>query len=156
MNVCFILPYGFSLIYSISLLLPIFSYFSLIPCPLFFPLCPLSFSFLTCQTAYLFLFSFPIWLSLLSSFSLSFFCASSTLFHSYFLSLYHPHFFFSLYVFLSHFHSTLTSTPCDLLSLSIVMPVLVIPMDIFVLIFEFAASEGKKNVMLALPDFAHS
>lgn len=96
MNVCFILPYCFSLIYYISLLLPIFSYFSLIPCPLFFPHCPLSFSFLTCQTAYLFLFSFPIWLSLLSFFSLSFFCASSTLFHSYFLSLYHPHFLFFL------------------------------------------------------------
>lgn len=158
MNVNFILPYSvFSLICSILLLLlllhllPIFSYFSLIPCPLFSPHCPLSFSFLS---NYIF-FSFPF-----ASLSPPLLLVSFVLHHLFSLlisflciTLVFP---FSLYVFLSHFQCTPTSTSSDLLSLSIVMPVLVIPMDIFVPIFKFAVSEGKKDVVLALPAFAHN
>lgn len=119
----------------------------------FFHHCPLSFSFLTCQTAYLF--SFAIFLSL-SPFSFGFFCATSSLFPYYFLSLHHPCISFWLICFPFSFPLYSYIQSSDLLSLSIVMLVSVIPMDIFVLIFKFAASEGKKDVMLALPAFAHS
>lgn len=119
----------------------------------FFHHCPLSFSFLTCQTACLF--SFAICLSL-SPFSLSFFCATSSLFPYYFLSLHHPCISFWLICLPFSFPLYSYIQSSDLLSLSIVMLVSVIAMDIFVLIFKFASSEGKKDVMLALPAFAHS
>lgn len=96
-----------------------------------------------------FAFAFPSTPFLLVSFVLH--CLFSLLISFLGITLAFP---FYLYVFLSHFHSTPTSN--DLLSLSLVMPVLVISVDIFVLIFKFAASEGKKDVMLALPAFAHS